>query len=179
MSVPVVDRTTPVLLGGLIGAALGFLPPCCVPCCCVQALFAGLIAGALYARAAAGAGHFPDATEGLLPGLLAGLLAGAIDAILLGALQLLAVSFQWMPAEPIAPVPGMHPGLASLFETFGRLQKTGAGLALLFLVRFVTSAVISSLVGALFGMAGVALFRKPAEGIGAGETRGGPGSLPG
>lgn len=155
----VVDKKKPIIYGAIVGALLGGLPPCC--ClnifCCLPLALGGMVAGGSYASSAAKAGLFPDLGPGALVGLIAGGIAGALSAILQGILQILMMIAGVDPAQALE---GLQDLPDDLREQLLEAAEQANPLAEM-LINIPIYSVAGLMVGALGGLLGVALFRKP------------------
>lgn len=144
------NYTVPVLVGGLAGAVLSVVPPCCCLCCLNYAV-AGVIAGAMFARTAG----FPPIERGALVGAIAGAIAGVGNEIL--GLGVKAVTGPWMEdwKEMVREY-----GDAEAFEQFerwGAFEPSGGGWLL---VQMLLAVVLGAGLGALGGLLGVLIARR-------------------
>ncbi len=145
------NYTVPVLVGGLVGAVLAVVPPCCC-LFCLNAVIAGAIAGAMYTRSAG----FPPIERGALIGALAGALAGAGRSVL-GALWNAAMS-SWTEGWVDQLARYGDAEARELIDQLGALESSsGPGW---FLAGLVTSVGVGALLGAAGGMLGVVLARR-------------------
>jgi hypothetical protein len=161
-----IDRTSPVLIGGLVGGVLAGIPLLnCLNCfCCSLYILAGGIAGMLYARGAGAVNLFPSTGQGALTGGLAGGLAGIIGSLIGGVLTF-ALSAAGMGGQDPAEImenlpPDLDPeaveAIGQLLELFGGPPTVGKVL-----IGAVIGIVLGFLFGLLGGAVGCAMSRKP------------------
>lgn len=149
---------TPILWGGLVGAAVNFI--CC--CCCCTHWLPGLIAGFLVAREAQKQGFDVDASQGALAGLGAGLIA-ATSGFVFGSIGEVFSSGGGLPFEPPRD-PNVPPAVQEMVDRlieFARRQQD-MSLPLRLIWGFLRQFAMGAGLGALFGVIGVMIFRKPA-----------------
>ena len=145
------NYTVPVVVGGLVGAVLSVVPPCCC-LCCFNAVIAGAIAGWMFARAAG----FPPIERGALVGALAGALAGAGRAVLSALWD--AASAPWVEGWVDQLTRYGDAEAREMLEQWGALESVGGPGW--FLASLVTSVGVGAVLGALGGMLGLAMMRR-------------------
>lgn len=150
--------TFPILVGGLVGGILSSIPFCNILncfCCSLLAL-GGAIAGGLLASQANQAGRFMNVGEGALAGALAGLGAGVLSAIIDFGIQMAfprnleAAMFMKNFGNNPEAQKAMRQVMALLDKPF-----------LFFMVGLVAKTIFGSVFGALGGLLGVLIVRKP------------------
>lgn len=159
------DALRPALAGGLIGALLSVVPPlCCLNlCCCMDYVIGGIVAGALYAGRAAAIGWYPGTAEGAAPGGLAGVISGAIHGLLTAfgsGLWFLFARESWGAAGRASTDIDWDWPLGrddTFFEWLGGWPSWQLASG-----QVATSIILGALAGAVGGMIGVMLFRRPA-----------------
>ncbi len=162
-----VDRTSPILIGGLVGGLLAGIPIVnCLNCfCCSLYILAGGIAGSLYARNAATLNVFPTAGQGALTGLMAGGLAGIIGSLIGGVINFALSAVGVVSSDPgeimdqlrSAEIdPEVAEAIGSFLETFG-----GPPSLYTLTVGLVFGVFFGALFGTVGGMIGCAISRKP------------------
>lgn len=195
---PSLDRWTPTLVGGAVGGGLSVLPPFCVLscCCCCNSLYflvGGIVAGVMLARAAARAGVGVPAEQGLLVGLGAGLVGALMAGIVFGSFEVVAQLSGWQPQMNLDALRDVPPELRRWLEWIEELaeqqRQRQASVLLTLLFSFAQYIIPGLALGALGGLIGVLLGRRPptddrggyaaSPGAGAGPAGGAPPAAPG
>ncbi len=161
-----IDRTGPILIGGLVGGVLTGIPIVnCLNCfCCSLYILGGGIAGMMYARNAATMNVFPTAGQGALTGGLAGGLAGVIGALIGGVINFALSAVGMLDNDPSEIVeqlpPDLDPEVAEWIiwgaETFGGPPNVGTVM-----IGVGFGLFLGFLFGMIGGAIGCAMSRKP------------------
>lgn len=155
------DKTFPVLVGGAVLGVLSALPV--INCgCCLWVIGGGMIASYLYLKNYPAG--MPGATyaDGAVLGLLAGVVGAVIDSLISIPVHFLTGGMMMQGAwrseiEEALSDPEVPEGLRTLLES---MLTGGMSIGIIFL-GLVVSLVIFSIFGALGGILGIAIFKKP------------------
>lgn len=152
----------PALVGGLVGGVLSALPVVSVGnvCCCLWVVSGGLTAAYLLQQSRASA-------IGASDGAIVGVLAGAIGAVVQIALSIpiglvVGPMEREMLGRMLDTAGSLPPGTREALEAYTRGDGVSlAGLALR-AFSFVVILLVGSLVSAVSGVVGAAIFARPA-----------------